>query len=929
MNLRKPFSLLLSLGALCLSAQTIDQTYNQKIKEHTTDSRFLPTSVLNVVDHPTIPSPLKFFGTIIGEPGVMHRTTDIYRYYQKLSETSANLKMQQVGTTEEGRPIHLIVIANDDGLKRVGHYKNQLALLADPRKVNATDVSKIIGDSKPIFYLNGGLHSPEMGSPEMLMELAYRLVTDQSDATKNILNNVIVLINPVSEPDGRDKQVDWYYRYSKSRKEFDDGFRRTPPYWGKYVFHDNNRDGLQISQELTKAIFKIYYDWHPTVMLDLHESVPLLYISTGTGPYNENVDPIAIGEWQIMANHDITTLAAQGMPGAFTWAFYDGWWPGYGIWVANNHNSIGRFYETFGNAGANTYLRDLSDQNYAGDPATSREWYRPDPPTQKVYWSARNNINYMEAGVLASLTYTADNSRTLLQNFYQKSLNNITKAKTENPKAFVIPKIQKDPAMSAYLVNQLREQGIEVHKAESGDKQGDYVVLMEQPYRGLAVSLLTKQNYPKEAKFPPYDDIAWTLGYLYGVDVKQEDSLKYNLTDLKLLTDAVKYNGTINGEGNNYVLNYKAQNTVLPAINWIKEQNKTSKVYVLDSTAVLIGIKDTLSAGAIAFTGITAAQANQITTQFELDLLATKSPIATKKQHEVTMPRIAIYHSWTYTQDEGWARFTFEQRKIPYASIDKDDLRLGQLRKKFDVIVIPRISGTVSNFIHEIPKKFGPMPYTKTPEYPSHGTPDATNDMTGGPGFEGIKELQLFVEQGGVLITCDNTSALVTEAGIGRELSRANSGALFHPGSVVNVKSRSKTSPILYGFPESFPIFRGNGPLLQTEDYDRKMMVLQYGFKPLKDEEEYKGKILGMPDADKKKETPKDTGKKTEKKEEPYVLSGMVRNEQSIVGHGAIFNVPVGTGRVIAFTFDPLHRYLNHHDAPLVWNAIINWNWLK
>ena len=201
-----------------------------------------------------------------------------------------------------------------------------------------------------------------MGSPEMLMELAYRLITSQAEEIKNIRNNIIVFINPVAEPDGRDKQVDWYYRYSKSRKEFDDGFKKSPPYWGKYVYHDNNRDGLQISQALTKAIFNSYFEWHPTVMLDLHESVPLIYMSTGTGPYNETIDPITIGEWQVMANHDITSLAAQGLPGAFTWAFYDGWYPGYGIWIANNHNSIGRFYETFGNAGANTYMRDLSDQ---------------------------------------------------------------------------------------------------------------------------------------------------------------------------------------------------------------------------------------------------------------------------------------------------------------------------------------------------------------------------------------------------------------------------------------------------------------------------------------------------------------------------------------------------------------------------------------
>ena len=79
-----------------------------------------------------------------------------------------------------------------------------------------------------------------------------------------------------------------------------------------------------------------------------------------------------------------------------------------------------------------------------------------------------------------------------------------------------------------------------------------------------------------------------------------------------------------------------------------------------------------------------------------------------------------------------------------------------------------------------------------------------------------------------------------------------------------------------------------------------------------------------MPD---KKEIPaaQDTGKK----DVPYVLSGMVKNEQAIIGHGAIFNVPVGAGRIIAFTFDPLHRYLNLHDAPLVWNVLINWNNLK
>ena len=112
--------------------------------------------------------------------------------------------------------------------------------------------------------------------------------------------------------------MDWYYRYTRARTQWDDGFPRSAPYWGKYVFHDNNRDGIQISQELTKSIYRSYFEWFPVVSLDLHESVPLLYISTGTGPYNETLDPITIGEWHLFAQNEVTQLTAQGLPGVWT-----------------------------------------------------------------------------------------------------------------------------------------------------------------------------------------------------------------------------------------------------------------------------------------------------------------------------------------------------------------------------------------------------------------------------------------------------------------------------------------------------------------------------------------------------------------------------------------------------------------------------------
>ncbi|QGY42190.1 peptidase [Maribellus comscasis] len=914
-------------SVIVLSAQSYDTSYENKIKEYTTDERFLPPMLAKMPLQKGIPSPLDHFGSIIGAPGVMHHSEEIYGYFRKLSEMSSKVKIEQIGISEEGRPINLITISSEKNIKNLKRYKDIMARLADPRNTDSKTAEKLIKEGKTIYFLNGAMHSGEMGSPEALMELSYRLIADKSEDYSNILENCIVLINPVSEPDGRDKQVDWYYRYTKDRKEYDDGFRRVAPYWGKYVYHDNNRDGLQISQEITKAIFKIYFDWHPNVMLDLHESVPLLYISTGTGPYNENIDPITVGEWQTIANHELTTFSAQGLPGVFEWAFYDGWWPGYGIWVANNHNSVGRFFETFGNAGANTYLRDISKAKFAGDLVTSREWYRPDPSTGKLYWSARNNINYTETGVLASLQYAANNKNMLLRNFYQKSVNGTNFSKINETKMFVISEEQRDPVMAAYLVNQLRRQGIEVHKVNNLKRE--YVILLDQPYSRFAYDLLTEQKYRADAKFPPYDAIAWTLGYMYGVDVQKYDSLKYSTDELSLVNENIVYSGKVTGDGSDFIINYKAQAPVLSGLYAAANQYNNFESEILDS--VTIAGTDTLQTGSLILKGLTSKQANDWAEKYGIDLLAKN--ITGENSRSIQLPKIAVFHSWTNTQAEGWVRFTMEQKGIPFTSIDKDDLKNGKLKSRFDVIIIPHQGGDLSYFVNGLDDRFGPMPYTKTAEFPSHGYPDSTEDMTGGPGLDGLNNLKTFVRDGGVLVPLANSAAIIADAGIGKEVSSFSPGGLFHPGSLVSAKARNAKSPILYGYPDTFHLFKGNGKLLATEKYDRNLMVLQYGTKPLKDEVEYTGKILGQKKMEEKElnktETEKSDTTEVKKEKEPkYVLSGMVKNEDAIVGQGAIFNVPLGKGNVVFFTFNPLNRYLNHHDSSLLWNVLINWDHL-
>jgi len=920
---RQVTAVLFGVLAFATPAHSQDTSFARLVRAYTTDSRFLPASVATLPTSAMIPSPQEHFGTIAGAPDVEHHAAELYGYYRALAAATPRVRVMSLGPTEGGRDLVLVAIADSATMQHLDAYRATLARLADPRTVPAESLDAVLGRAKPIYYLMGGLHSTEMGSPEMLTELAYRLAVGADSTTRAITSNVITLINPVAEPDGRDRQVDWYNRYTKNRADIEDGFPLSAPYWGDYARHDDNRDGLQMALKLTQAISRTYYDWHPTVMHDLHESIALLYVSTGTGPYNPHNDPIAISEWQLLANNDITALDAQGLPGVWTWAFFDGWWPGYGAWVANNHNSIGRFYETFGNAGAGTYVRDLSGEAYAGDSVTSRQWYRPAPPTRKVRWSARDNVNYMEAGVLASLTFTAHNAAQLLREFWQKGVNSIARGRSEKPYAYVIPGFahQRDPRRAAYLVNQLERQGIEIRKRTTGDSSGsagDFVILRDQPYGDLVANLLARTAYPASAKYPPYDDVAWTLGDLYGVSVSGvNDTAVFHWSGLELLKDTVAATAQVTGSGSVFVMAYRAQGELLPALYALRAEQPGAHAYAAESSFT-VG-KDTFPLGSVIWEGLSANAASKLAADYALPLVAAAAPSVPR--HELRTPRVAIYHTWFDTQDEGWSRYTFEHAHIPYTPIDKDDLKRGRLRERFDVILVPNARGGVPEWIHGVDSKWGPLPYEKTAQSPAFGAPEASPDITGGPGFEGLGELQKFVDAGGEIVTLASSTSMISGTGIAAALSPHGAGGLFHPGSVVRARIRHAASPILYGYPSQFTIFRGNGPLLEVDRRDSAMLVLQYGagIKGEKDE----GPMLGMPETAK---APAAKEKEKPSTDSAYVVSGMVRNENEILGQGAIFDVPVGKGRVIAFTFDALHRYLNHHEFPLVWNALLNWD---
>src|SRR6202165_4025839 len=215
---------------------------------------------------------------------------------------------------------------------------------------------------------------------------------------QGILPQLVFLINPVSNPDGRDKMVEWFYRYLKGKTNRATSPRQSPPYWSKYAFVDINRDTHQQTHETTRAVHRMFHEWHPTVVHDLHEGSPLMMTWNGTGPYNPNIDPITYTEFLELSFHEVQTMTAFGMPGVSTWNFGEAFSHLYLDSVAMNHNSIGRGYETFGNGTAETLSQTVPPE------AATREWYRLVPPPSGPFrWSARDNVNYNETAALAAL----------------------------------------------------------------------------------------------------------------------------------------------------------------------------------------------------------------------------------------------------------------------------------------------------------------------------------------------------------------------------------------------------------------------------------------------------------------------------------------------------------------------------------------------
>jgi hypothetical protein len=784
--------------------QKIDEEYTELIKQYLQDPRISTELVDHMPASDTVPSPLKFFGRIPGTPGELTYAKDINRYYEALAKASKRAKFWSIGTTEEGRDQVILAIADEATIASLDKYKDMLAQLGDPRKITEAQAKDLFHTAKPIYYANSGIHSPETGGPEMLIELAYRLIVEETPFIQTIRNNSIVMITPVIEVDGREKVVDAYYASKKT------GAPRNNlmMYWGKYVQHDNNRDGMGQFLKCTQNFTRAMLDWHPTVVHDLHEAQSYLYVSTGTGPYNTSLDPIAIDEWWLLGETEVMEMAKRGVPGVFTYGYYDGWVPNYLFWIALTHNSFGRFYEV------QSYGPDVNPNLTLPATTTSREWYRPNPPLPSIAWGPRNNTNIQESALLIAMNQVAKSKELYLENYYLKNKRAIDKGRNGPTYAWLIPAGQRRKSDAADMVNDLRTQGVEIQRADAAFKAGsvdvaagDYIVRGDQPYRTLADMYFSIQNYPV-GNPNPYDDTGWTMQYMRDVKLVPLTDASVLQRPMTMIEGEAQAAGGIEGTGSVLLVEHTGDNNLTA----FRFRNRDLRMMAAEEDFEAAGHK--FRAGAFIVPNADRGLEPQLK---ELGLSAWAVPAEPPvKSHALTTPRIGYVHSWSRTQDEGWTRAALDYYKIPYTYFADKNLREGKLREKYDVIIFPHVGGTSQSMLAGVGGNV-PIPYKKSELTPNLGVLDSSDDIRGGMGFEGLMELSKFVQEGGTLITEGSTASMMAEYDLGAGITVEHPPDLFARGSILRGVFADLKSPIAYGYDgKDLPVYFSQDPVFNV-----------------------------------------------------------------------------------------------------------------
>ena len=850
--------------------------------------------------HAQLTSPEEVLGFQVGADYQVAGWQTVSDYMRHVATNSDRVLLEDIGKTTEGNDFLMLLISAPENLENLAHYQQiqrRLAMPSSPTKEDdMSELDALAEEGKSVVLINCNLHSTEIASSQMSMELVHQFATTETPQIKEILENVIILLIPSANPDGLDIVVDWYNRTVGTPYEGSE----IPWLYHKYTGHDNNRDWFMLTQIETQILTQVLYEeWFPEVVYDVHEMSyrgPRFVIPPYFEPVNPNIPPLLQRTLSLIGAQLAFDLTSEGFTGVLSSAVYDTWWHGGFRTVPYRHNMVGILTEAARVEIATPIFQPhhtLKGYRRGLDKYALRTNF-PEP-WPGGWWRLRDIVEYEKAAALSILSFAAEHRITLKTNFYKMGLNAIAKGKDEPPRAFLIPTQQRDIHTTLKMLDILRRGGVEIHQANAPFTadgveypKETYVVSMSQPFRAHAKDLLEVQRYPERRPSPespperPYDIAGWTLPLQMGVrTIAVVHPFEADLTKLSVLSQA---EGTLEGasEPTHYLFENRT-NTEAIVLNRLFKARlaDNSPKYTLFSAKrdIELGGK-TLPPGTILIRTAEPPlqkieEMRALASEFGIHIHADASideDTSSRKFSRVNAPRLGLYKPWTANMDEGWTRWVLDSHAFDYSNLTNAEIRAGDLAARYDAIILPDLgaSGILNG----------------------HSTGKLPPEYVGGIGTEGLANLRAFVENGGTLICLNRATELplkyfgLGEKGIVNVVEKANQpkeGAFFCPGSLLRVRIDTN-HPIGHGLDPEMAIFFKFGPVFDAGRGGTNVVATYPEFNPL--------------------------------------MSGWLEGEKRIRQKAALLEVILGDGRVILFGFKPQHRGQSQGTFKLLFNAI-------
>ena len=738
------------------------------------------------MSRPSIISPEEFLGFKVGEDRKLVNWDKIVEYFKLVSAASDRVNVEVLGKTTKGNDFILATVSSPETLKNLEKFREIQLKLHNPENLSDEEIDKLVEEGKTIVIVSCGIHSTEIAASQMSLELIYKLSTEDSDEVREILDNVILLFIPCLNPDGHIMVVNWYNKTLGTKYEG----TYLPYMYHKYVGHDNNRDWFMLTQvENRLTVEKVHNRWHPQIVYDLHQMGsygPRLWLPPFQDPIDPNVDPVLQQEITFMGSSMANELIGKGFKGVACFSIYDAWTPARAY--QHYHGGI-RILSEAASVKIATPLKIKAEElvDRRGLETSKQRWNNPHPWLGGE-WHLRDLVDYELAAVMACLRNAAKYRRIWLRNtvsIFKRSLN-----PESGPFAFIISKDQKDLYNMYWLLNILKLGDVTIHKATKSFEadgirypEGTFIIYFAQPYGRYAKTLLEIQHYPDLRESPesppkrPYDLTAWTLPLL--MNVKVYTAKKPFEVDAVEVEKIVFPDGKIVGDPNSeyFVFSSQSNASYKLAFDLLREGFKVYRVpeelhiddvqyspgafLVENSEGLVDHLKDALKNLPVT-----------------LKACCSIGKVTLKGLH---LPSVGIYRSWYAIADEGWTRFLFEMFGVPYHNLYNNDIRQGNLKDKYDVIIIP------SQRLDMILK--GRSETEIFPEY------------AGGIGDVGVENLNDFVINGGHLVTLNQSCELPIKymwIPVVNALEDLKPSEFYIPGSILRVIV-DNSHPVGYG----------------------------------------------------------------------------------------------------------------------------------